>query len=94
MNHVSGLITAAHGTPLAFADDNTTFGPGLVAFLIIAAMGLALWGLLKSMGKQLGRAKQHFEAEDAAFAAAAVPAADGVPAPTAAPEAKAGEGQS
>ena len=69
MNHLSGLITAAHGTPLAFADDNTTFGPGLVAFLIIVAMGLALWGLLRSMGKQLGRAKAHFEAEEAALAA-------------------------
>jgi hypothetical protein len=71
MNHVSGLITAAHGTPLAFAEDNTTFGPGLVAFLIIVAMGLALWGLLRSMGKQLGRAKAHFEAEDAALATGA-----------------------
>ena len=79
MNQVSGLITAAHGTPLAFADDNTTFGPGLVAFLIIVAMGLALWGLLKSMGKQLRRAKEHFDAEEATFAAAAVPVADGVP---------------
>ena len=69
MNPLSGLITAAHGTPLAFADDNTTFGPGLVAFLIIVAMGLALWGLLRSMGKQLGRAKAHFEAEEAALAA-------------------------
>jgi hypothetical protein len=74
MNHLSGLITAAHGTPLAFADDNTTFGPGLVAFLIIVAMGLALWALLRSMGKQLGRAKAHFDAEDATLAA-------GVPGP-------------
>ena len=69
MNHLSGLITAAHATPLAFADDNTTFGPGLVAFLIIVAMGLALWALLRSMGKQLGRAKAHFEAEEASLAA-------------------------
>ena len=75
MNHLSGLITAAHGTPLAFADDNTTFGPGLVAFLIIVAMGLALWGLLRSMGKQLGRAKAHFEAEEAALAAGSVSSA-------------------
>jgi hypothetical protein len=45
--------------------------PGLVAFLIILVMGLALWALLKNMGKQLGRAKEHFEAEEAALAASA-----------------------
>jgi hypothetical protein len=73
MNAVSGLLTSASTTPPVLADggslDKTK--PGLVAFLIILAMGLALWALLKNMGKQLGRAKEHFEAEDAALAASA-----------------------
>jgi hypothetical protein len=77
MNAVSGLLTPAP-TALAGGDSLDKTKPGLVAFLIILAMGLALWALLKNMGKQLGRAKEHFEAEDAALAAQAVPA---VPAP-------------
>jgi hypothetical protein len=44
--------------------------PGLVAFLIVLALGVALWALLKNMGKQLGKARDHFEAEDAALAVA------------------------
>lgn len=54
-------------------DGDPTSGPvapGLIAFLIVVALGLALWFLLKNMGKQLGRANAHFEAEDAAEAAA------------------------
>jgi hypothetical protein len=51
--------------------------PGLVAFLIVLALGVAVWALLKNMGKQLGRAKDHFEAEDAALAAQAAAATVG-----------------
>ena len=68
MNAVSGLLTPA-APVLAAGTSIDNSKPGLIAFLIILAMGLALWGLLKSMGKQLGRAKDHFEAEDAALAA-------------------------
>lgn len=70
MNAVSGLLTPA-STVLADGGSLDKTKPGLVAFLIILVMGLALWGLLKNMGKQLGRAKEHFEAEDAALAAQA-----------------------
>ena len=63
--------------------------PGLVAFLIVCALGVALYFLLKSMGKQLGKAKAHFDAEEAALAtgAGAVPA-DGVAAMEAIPAQK------
>ncbi|MBW8803245.1 MAG: hypothetical protein JF587_05225 [Catenulisporales bacterium] len=74
MNAVSGLLTPA-STVLADGNSLDKTKPGLVAFLIILAMGLALWALLKNMGKQLGRAKDHFEAEDAALAARAGAAA-------------------
>jgi len=70
MNAVSGLLTPA-APVLAGSGSLDKTKPGLVAFLIILAMGVALWALLKSMGKQLGRAKDHFEAEDAALAAQA-----------------------
>ncbi|NUR61569.1 MAG: hypothetical protein HOV87_23350 [Catenulispora sp.] len=76
MNAVSGLLTPAPTASTVLADGNSLdkTKPGLVAFLIILVMGLALWALLKNMGKQLGRAKEHFEAEEAALAAAAAPA--------------------
>jgi len=70
MNAVSGLLTPA-APVLAAGTSIDNSKPGLIAFLIILAMGLALWGLLKSMGKQLGRAKDHFEAEDATLIAQA-----------------------
>ena len=78
MNAVSGLLTPAPPVLASSGSlDNTK--PGLVAFLIVLALGVALWALLKNMGKQLGRAKDHFEAEDAALAAqaAAAPATVG-----------------
>ena len=76
MNAVSELLTSASTAPPALADSGSLdkTKPGLVAFLIILVMGLALWALLKNMGKQLGRAKEHFEAEDAALAASAASA--------------------
>jgi len=70
MNAVSGLLTPA-SPALAASGSLDKTKPGLVAFLIILALGVALWLLLKNMGKQLGRAKAHFEAEDAALAAEA-----------------------
>jgi hypothetical protein len=77
MNAVSGLLTPA-STVLADGGSLDKTKPGLVAFLIILVMGLALWALLKNMGKQLGRAKEHFEAEDAALVAQAGAGAAGV----------------
>ncbi|NUP48684.1 MAG: hypothetical protein HOW97_15470 [Catenulispora sp.] len=76
MNAVSGLLTSAPTSSPVLADSGSLdkTKPGLVAFLIILVMGLALWALLKNMGKQLGRAKEHFEAEDAALAASAASA--------------------
>jgi len=81
MNAVSGLLTPAPPV-LASSGSLDKTKPGLVAFLIVLALGVALWALLKNMGKQLGRAKDHFDAEDAALAAqaAAAPAASATPA--------------
>ncbi|MEW9529089.1 hypothetical protein [Microbispora sp. NPDC049125] len=35
--------------------DYTSYGPGILAFLVVAAIGLALFFLLKSMNKQLAK---------------------------------------
>ncbi|MBP2707155.1 hypothetical protein JOL79_25545 [Microbispora sp. RL4-1S] len=35
--------------------DYTTYGPGILAFLIVAAIGVALFFLLKSMNRQFGK---------------------------------------
>lgn len=80
MNAVSGLLTPAQPL-LASSGSLDKTKPGLVAFLIVLALGVALWALLKNMGKQLGRAKDHFEAEDAALAAEAAAAPTPVPTP-------------
>jgi hypothetical protein len=81
MNAVSELLTPAQPL-LASGGSLDKTKPGLVAFLIVLALGVALWALLKNMGKQLGRAKDHFDAEDAALAAEAA-AAQGTVAATA-----------
>ena len=60
---MSAANSAASATATKYAP------PGLVAFLIVCALGVALYFLLKSMGKQLGKAKAHFDAEEAALAA-------------------------
>lgn len=79
MNAVSGFLTNAQPVLAGGSLDKTK--PGLVAFLIVLALGVALWALLKNMGKQLGRAKEHFDAEDAALAAKATPSPSPSPAP-------------
>lgn len=78
MNAVSGFLTNAQPVLAGGSLDKTK--PGLVAFLIVLALGVALWALLKNMGKQLGRAKEHFDAEDAALAAKATASPSPAPA--------------
>jgi hypothetical protein len=38
--------------------------PGLIAFLIVVALGVALWLLLRSMNKHLGRVQPDDDASD------------------------------
>ncbi|GIH63176.1 MULTISPECIES: hypothetical protein [Microbispora] len=45
--------------------DATSYGPGLLGFLVVAAIGLALFFLLKNMNKQMRKIQvPHDERED------------------------------
>lgn len=70
---MNGPSVLSAGASAASASASKYAPPGLVAFLIVCALGVALYFLLKSMGKQLGKAKEHFDAEEAALAGAEVP---------------------
>jgi hypothetical protein len=52
--NASILLAAAHPAlaPLADVDENKVT-PGLLGFVVFAALGTAVWFLLKSMNKQL-----------------------------------------
>lgn len=63
--------------PLAVADDKVT--PGVLGFLVFAALAVATWLLLRSMGKQLRRI-DFLEEPLPGEPAAPVPAADEQPA--------------
>lgn len=64
-------VLSAAGAASSSSSTTNYAPPGLIAFLIVCALGVALYFLLKSMGKQLGRAKAHFDAEEAALVGAA-----------------------
>ncbi|MFD0359666.1 hypothetical protein ACFVHW_38920 [Streptomyces sp. NPDC127110] len=53
--------------------DKNKVTPGLLGFVVFAALALGVWGLMKSMSKHMGRVD--FE-EAPAAPAAATPAAD------------------
>lgn len=54
-----------HAIPLAVAESQVT--PGVVGFLIVAAMGVALFFLIKSMNKQFHKIDFEESAEPAAY---------------------------
>lgn len=60
-----------HLVPLAQEVDKNKVTPGVLGFIVFAVMALAVWGLMKSMNKHMG--KVSFEetppAEDGAAAA-------------------------
>ncbi|MFF4266710.1 hypothetical protein ACFY7Y_04335 [Streptomyces virginiae] len=58
--------------------DKNKVTPGLLGFLVFAALAVGVWALMKSMNRHMGRVNFE-EAPDPA--AAAAPAADGTRAP-------------
>lgn len=52
-----------HLVPLAAEVDEDKVTPGVLGFIVFAVMALAVWGLMKSMNKQMGRI-EFKEAED------------------------------
>ncbi|MFC4534315.1 hypothetical protein [Sphaerisporangium dianthi] len=56
---------AAHATAVqgAVAAPATPVGPGLIGFLVVAAIGVALYFLVKSMNKQMSKIEVPYEAD-------------------------------
>jgi len=64
-----------HLVPLAAEVDEDKVTPGVLGFIVFAVMALAVWGLMKSMNKQMGRIefKEAPEAEETPGAAKEAP---------------------
>jgi len=51
----SASLAMTHLVPLAKEVDENKVTPGVLGFIVFAAMALAVWGLMKSMNKQMGK---------------------------------------
>jgi hypothetical protein len=47
-------VAVTHLVPLAEVDQNKVT-PGVLGFIVFAVMALAVWGLMKSMNRRLGK---------------------------------------
>ncbi len=50
----SASLAMTHLVPLAEIDENKVT-PGVLGFIVFAVMALAVWGLMKSMSKHMGK---------------------------------------
>ncbi|MET8983476.1 hypothetical protein ABZX85_48755 [Streptomyces sp. NPDC004539] len=48
-------LAMTHLVPLAKEVDENKVTPGVLGFIVFAAMALAVWGLMKSMSKHMNR---------------------------------------
>ncbi|MFF5495109.1 hypothetical protein [Streptomyces aquilus] len=48
-------LAMTHLAPLAKEVDENKVTPGVLGFIVFAVMALAVWGLMKSMSRQLGK---------------------------------------
>lgn len=71
MPDMSASLALTHLVPLAKEVDENKVTPGVLGFIVFAAMALAVWALMKSMNRHMGKVKDNFE-QDAAAEAAAV----------------------
>lgn len=76
-----------HLVPLAKEVDENKVTPGVLGFIVFAAMALAVWALMKSMSKHMGKVdfKQPADSDPEAAAAAEGASADGKAADSKAP---------
>nr|WP_250402521.1 hypothetical protein [Streptomyces cellostaticus] len=50
---MSASLALTHLVPLAKEVDENKVTPGVLGFIVFAVMALAVWGLMKSMSKQM-----------------------------------------
>ncbi|BDH08115.1 hypothetical protein HEK131_53420 [Streptomyces seoulensis] len=48
-------LAVTHLVPLAKEIDENKVTPGVLGFIVFAVMALAVWGLMKSMSKHMGK---------------------------------------
>ncbi|MFI8530502.1 hypothetical protein ACIGMX_09655 [Streptomyces aquilus] len=72
-------LAMTHLAPLAKEVDENKVTPGVLGFIVFAVMALAVWGLMKSMSRRLGKVDFEEtpdpEAETASETASAKPGA-------------------
>ncbi|MFZ4151454.1 hypothetical protein [Streptomyces pseudogriseolus] len=51
----SASLALTHLVPLAKEFDEDKVTPGVLGFIVFAALALAVWGLMKSMNRHMGR---------------------------------------
>ena len=52
---MSVSLAVTHLVPLAKELDKDKVTPGVLGFIVFAVMALAVWGLMKSMNKHMGK---------------------------------------
>ncbi|MEU6063269.1 MULTISPECIES: hypothetical protein [Streptomyces] len=52
---MSASLALTHLVPLAKEVDENKVTPGVLGFIVFAVMALAVWGLMKSMNKHMGK---------------------------------------
>ncbi|MEW2394512.1 hypothetical protein [Streptomyces sp. NPDC046862] len=52
---MSASLALTHLVPLAKEVDENKVTPGVLGFIVFAVMALAVWGLMKSMSRHMGK---------------------------------------
>ncbi|GHD65620.1 hypothetical protein ACFY1B_13800 [Streptomyces mirabilis] len=55
MPDMSASLALTHLVPLAKEVDENKVTPGVLGFIVFAALALAVWGLMKSMNRHMGK---------------------------------------
>jgi hypothetical protein len=55
MPDMSASLAMIHLVPLAKELDKDKVTPGVLGFIVFAVMALAVWGLMKSMNRHMGK---------------------------------------
>ncbi|MEU9209134.1 hypothetical protein AB0D27_14570 [Streptomyces sp. NPDC048415] len=55
MPDMSASLAVTHLVPLAKEVDENKVTPGVLGFIVFAVMALAVWGLMKSMNRHMGK---------------------------------------
>jgi hypothetical protein len=70
MPDMSASLALTHLVPLAKEVDENKVTPGVLGFVVFAVMALAVWGLMKSMNRHMGKVDFKEDADPKAPASA------------------------